>query len=339
MPRPVANPPNPWHSTQVEWLGEPPAVRLEVFEEDAKSMLSRNESPDVPFRYGVNPYRGCFHGCAYCYARPTHQYLDWGAGTDFERKLVVKRNAEEVLRREFARRSWRRETLVFSGNTDCYQPLEASYELTRRCLQACLEFKTPVGVITKSALVARDAELLARLHRSAGAGAVLSIPFADAAMARAMEPYAPAPERRFAAMRALHEAGVPVRVAIAPVIPGLSESQVPEILARAADAGARGAFMILLRLPGEVDAVFRERLSEAFPERAAKVLAALEDMRAGQQTRGAFGSRMRGEGPRWQAVVDLFELHARRLGLEVMPMEFPAEPARPRTARQGELFD
>ncbi|MCB9915540.1 MAG: PA0069 family radical SAM protein [Planctomycetes bacterium] len=338
MPRPVANPPNPWHTTHVEWLGEPPAAKLEVFEEEARSMLSKNDSPDVPFRYGVNPYRGCFHGCAYCYARRSHQYLDWGAGTDFERKLVVKTNAEAALRRDLARRSWKRETLVFSGNTDCYQPLEASYGLTRACLEACLEFRNPVGVITKSALVARDAELLARLERAAGATVVLSIPFADADMARAIEPYAPAPERRFAALRALHEAGVPVRVAVAPVIPGLNEAQIPEVLERAVAAGARGAFMILLRLPQEVDAVFRERLAEAYPDRAKKVLAALEDMRSAQTSRSAFGQRMRGAGPRWQAVEDLFRLHCRRLGLDVQPMEFPEEAPRPRAAAQGELF-
>ncbi len=338
MPRLVRNPPNPWNSSAVEWLGEPPPARLEVYEEEARTLLSRNESPDVPFRWSANPYRGCFHGCAYCYARVTHQYLDWGAGTDFERKLVVKRNAEDALRRQLASRGWERETIVFSGNTDCYQPLEASYELTRDCLRACLEFGTPVALITKSALVARDAELLAELARGPGATVVLSIPFSDAATARAIEPYAPAPERRFEAVRQLTDAGVTVRVACAPLIPGLNETQLPEILRRAAESGAVGAFLTLLRLPREVAEVFEQRLREVYPERASKVLGGLRDMRAGQADAAAFGARMRGSGARWKTVTDLFALHCRKNGLEPMAMEFPEERRKPPSPRQGELF-
>ena len=165
MPRPVSNPPNPWERTSVEWLGPPPEARPEVYEEEARTILSRNDSPDIPFRFSLNPYRGCHHGCAYCYARPTHQYLGFGAGTDFDRKIVVKVNAPELLREELARSSRRHEPIAFSGNTDCYQPLEASYELTRRCLAVCLEFRTPVVVVTKAALVRRDVELLAKLAR------------------------------------------------------------------------------------------------------------------------------------------------------------------------------
>lgn len=338
MPRLVRNPPNPWNSSAVEWLGEPPPARLEVYEEEARTLLSRNESPDVPFRWSANPYRGCFHGCAYCYARVTHQYLDWGAGTDFERKLVVKSNADQALRRQLAARGWERETIVFSGNTDCYQPLEASYGLTRACLQACLEFQNPVALITKSALVARDAELLAELDRRAGATVVLSIPFSDAATARAIEPFAPAPERRFEAVRRLTEAGVTVRIACAPLIPGLNETQLPEILRRAAEAGAVGAFLTLLRLPREVAEVFEERLREVYPERASKVLGGLRDMREGQASAAAFGQRMRGSGARWKTVADLFALHCRRNGLEPMAMEFPEEQRRPPASHQGELF-
>ena len=157
MPRPVSNPPNPWETLHAEWLGEPPEAELQVFEEESRSIIAENESPDVGFRFSVNPYRGCFHSCAYCYARPTHQYLGWGAGTDFDRKIVAKVNAPSLLRRELSRRSWTGETIVFSGVTDCYQPLEAVYELTRRCLEVCLDFRNPVGVVTKGALVRRDA--------------------------------------------------------------------------------------------------------------------------------------------------------------------------------------
>ncbi|TDJ70084.1 MAG: radical SAM protein, partial [Planctomycetota bacterium] len=179
MPRLVSNPPNPWATRHVEWLEAPPPVQVEVYEECAKSILARNDSPDVPFRFSLNPYRGCQHACAYCYARPTHQYLGFGAGTDFDSKIVVKTNAAELLRRALAKRSWRREWIAFSGVTDCYQPLEASYGITRACLEVCREFRNPVGIITKSALVRRDVDVLLALDRVADVQVILSIPFAD----------------------------------------------------------------------------------------------------------------------------------------------------------------
>src|SRR4051812_35386883 len=190
MVRPVANPPNPWSSTHVEWLEEPPPAALSIFEEEARSVLSENDSPDIGFRYSVNPYRGCLHACAYCYARPSHQYLGFGAGTDFDRKIVVKKNAPEVLRRELMRPSWTGERIMFSGNTDCYQPLEASYGLTRGCLEVCLDFQNPVSLITKSVLVRRDLDLLVELARRASVSFHMSICFADDEAARKMEPYA-----------------------------------------------------------------------------------------------------------------------------------------------------
>lgn len=341
MPRPVSNPPNPWASEHVEWLEPPPPARLEVYEEEAKSILSRNDSPDVPFTWSVNPYRGCQHACAYCYARPGHQYLGFGAGTDFDTKIVVKRNAPELLRAALARRSWKRDWIAFSGVTDCYQPLEASYGLTRECLRACLEHRNRVGVITKSALVRRDAQLLAELDRAAGAHVHVSVPFADEANARALEPFASAPSTRFETIRRLADAGVPTGVAIAPVIPGLNDPQIPAILERAAEAGATSAFLILLRLAAEVRPVFEERLAEAFPDRAAKVLRALEECRSGQTRaeRGAFGTRMTGAGPRWEAVEGLFRLHCRRLELRTT-REDSLEVLSPRRdrGRQGELF-
>jgi len=343
MPRPVSNPPNPWASRHVEWLGEPPTARLEVFEEDAKSIITENDSPDVPFRFGANPYRGCQHGCAYCYARTTHEYIDLGAGTDFETKIVVKRNAPEVLRRELARGRLRGEGLAFSGVTDCYQPLEASYELTRRCLEVCAEFRVPLGIITRGNLVRRDAELLARIARQTHASVNVSIPVLDPVHCRALEPLAPLPEARFETLRVLHEAGVPVGVAIAPVIPGLSEASVVQILERAAEAGASSAFMILLRLTQGVARVFHERLEEVLPERAARVRNALAETRDAQGgERWEFGSRMRGGGARWHVVEQLFENACRRLGLEHGEESFlRARQAVRGTAPkecQGELF-
>lgn len=337
MLRRISNPPNPWLSTSVEWLGEPPAAELEVYEEEAKSVLSENASPDLSFRFSVNPYRGCFHACAYCYARPSHQYLDFGAGTDFDRKIVVKVNAAEALAAELARRRTT-EPIVFSGNTDCYQPLEAHYRLTRACLEVCREFRQPVAIITKGALVQRDAELIAELHERAGARVALSLAFADAATARLVEPHTSSPERRLEALQEISRRGVLTAVAVAPVIPGLNDSQIPEVLRRAAQAGARSAFLTMLRLPGEVEGIFRERLQETAPDRLPKILAAIRDVRGGRLNESAFGRRMQGSGPRWQLIEDVFRLHCRRNGLAVDELEAAKKIEAGRNFHQGTLF-
>ncbi len=315
MPRPVSNPPNPWQSVHAEWLGEPPAAELEVFEEEARSIIAENESPDIGFRFSINPYRGCFHACSYCYARPTHQYLGWGAGTDFDRKIVAKVNAPALLRRELLRPSWKGDTIVFSGVTDCYQPLEAVYELTRACLEICREFRNPLGIVTKGALIRRDLDVLSALAREAETTAYVSIPFADDRIARAMEPNVSPPSQRLETIAALAGAGVRTGVAVAPVIPGLNDSDIPKVLARAREAGAEKAFLTLLRLPAEVLPVFEERLSEAFPDRAARVWSSLRQARGGKLNDSRFGSRMEGVGPRWEAIETLFEVECRRLGL------------------------
>ncbi len=314
--RPVSNPPNPWATTTVDWIDAPPIAELALFEEEARTVLSENDSPDVGFRWSLNPYRGCFHGCSYCYARPTHQYLELGAGTDFERKIVVKVNAAERLEEAFRKKGWRGETVVFSGNTDCYQPIEACYGLTRRCLEVCAAFRNPVGIITKGALIRRDLDLLQELHRHARVRVNMSVAFADDAMARRIEPWAPSPTTRFAALRALADAGIPVGLALAPIIPGMNDAQIPEILERARDAGARRAFRVLLRLPAEVKPVFLGRLRETDPGRASKVENAVREMRGGALYRSAFGARGVGEGARWDAIDWLFERTCRRLGLE-----------------------
>jgi len=321
----------------VEWLEQPPAVEVEVFEERAGSILQRNDSPDVPFRYGVNPYRGCQHACAYCYARPTHQYLGFGAGTDFDSKIVVKVNAASLLRSAFGRPRWERWPVSFSGVTDPYQPLEANYGLTRACLEVCEEYQNPVAIITKGALVRRDAELLGRIQRRAGAEVYLSIPFADDAMGRSIEPLAAAPSMRFETLRVLSEAGVPTGVALAPIIPGLNDSDIPEILQRAREAGASRAFMILLRLPAEVEGVFRERLEQVYPLRAKRVWSAMLEMRGGKLKEARFGRRMEGSGARWETLRQLFDVQCRRLGFEQRERESEI-PRGPRGGRQGLLF-
>jgi DNA repair photolyase len=336
-PRRVSNPPNPWISAHVEWLEEPPPASLEVFEEEAKSVLAENESPDLGFRWSVNPYRGCHHACAYCYARPSHQYLGFGAGTDFDRKIVVKVNAPAVLARELSKRSWKRELVVFSGNTDCYQPLEASYGLTRGCLEVCLRCATPVALITKGVLIRRDLDVLARLASGPGASVAITIPFADEDVARRIEPGAPSPRKRFETMRALSDAGIETTIGIAPLVPGLNESDLPELLARAKESGASNAFLTLLRLSGEVLPVFRERIAEAFPERAKHIESAILDMRGGRMNRSEFGERMRGSGPRWDAVSRLFEIQCRKNGLNVA-RSTPDAKSSSTADRQGELF-
>lgn len=342
MPRPVSNPPNPWSTRHVELLGPAPPAALAVYEERARSIVSENDSPDLGFRFSLNPYRGCLHACAYCYARPTHQYLGWGAGTDFDRRIVVKTNAAELLRNRFLSRSWTGELLVFSGVTDCYQPLEASYAITRACLEVCLEFRNPVGIITKGALVRRDVELLSELARVAGASVHVSIPFADEAQARAIEPFASSPGARFETLRLLSAAGVTTGVMLAPIIPGLNDEQVPAILTRAAQAGASRAGHVLLRLPAEVAPVFEERLREALPLRAEKVLHAQTELRDGRLNSPQFGARMRGAGVRWQAIDAMFRTHCRRLGLDAGDRTRHSQAERPPTFRrpdpQGSLF-
>jgi len=336
----VSNPPNPWASTHVDWLGEPPPARLEVYEEEAGSVLVENDSPDVGFRFGVNPYRGCQHACAYCYARPSHQYLGFGAGTDFERKIVVKVNAPEVLRRELGRPSWKGDEIAFSGNTDCYQPLEASYGLTRRCLEACRDFRNPVGIVTKGVLVRRDVDVLQALVRVARVRVHVSIPVLDPTISRALEPGPASPARRFEAMKALADAGIPVGLSLAPVVPGLNDRDIPELLERARDAGATTAFLTLVRLPAEVLPVFRERLEAELPLSVDKVFGQIRDVRGGRLNEAAFGARMTGKGPRWQVIEDLFTVHCRRLGLNRDdPVAGPDVRTFRRPSAQGTLFD
>jgi DNA repair photolyase len=328
--RVIDNPPNPYLSEHREWLEPPPAARVEIYEEASGSILSHNDSPDVAFTWSVNPYRGCQHGCAYCYARPYHEYLGLGAGTDFDTKIIVKRNAAELLRKEFSKKSWKGETVVFSGITDCYQPIEAAYGITRQCLEVCLEFGNPVGVVTKGFLVVRDADLLAKLNEKAQAHVSISIPFADEEAAGLIEPQAPPPSRRFEAIRRLHQAGVPVGVMVAPVIPGLTDRDIPHILEQAANAGAEWANCVCLRLPGNVEPVFLQRLRETMPERADRVVKRVREVRGGKLYDPRFGARMRGEGAYWDTISHLFAMSKARFGFDGEkdePASSPPEPA------------
>ncbi len=314
--RTISNPPNPWESTSVDWLGEPPKAKLSIFEDHTRSILSKNESPDLGFKYSVNPYRGCYHACAYCYARRSHQFLGFGAGTDFERKLILKAHAAKLLRKAFERRAWAGDLVLFSGNTDCYQPLEATHGLTRACLKVCLDFRNPVGIITKGTLIERDIDLLRDLHKNAFCQVMISIPFSQTDNARVVEPHVASPSRRFETIRRLAGEGIEVGVMVAPIIPGLNDQDIPEILEKARAAGARFCNKTLLRLSGEVEDVFVERLTKALPLRAKRVLHQIEACRQGSRSDARFGHRMSGTGPRWHIIENLFRKATQRLGYE-----------------------
>lgn len=343
MIRRVSNPPNPWASTEVEWLGEPPPAELEIYEEEAKRALAENDSPDVGFRWSLNPYRGCFHACAYCYARSSHQYLGFGAGTDFDRKIVVKTNVAHRLRQEFHRPSWKGEVIAFSGNTDCYQPLEANYRLTRRCLEICREYRNPVGIITKGALIRRDIDLLAAMASETSVSVSVSIPFADDETGRAVEPGASLPSQRFETLRLLSDAGIDTTIAIAPVIPGLTDGDIAPLLRRARAAGAKNAFLVILRLSGQTLPVFEERIAQAFPDRARKIWNAITEARGGKRNETGWHERMVGRGERWKAIRKLFDVECRHLGLNADHDDDGDEEATVvstfrRPAAQGDLF-
>jgi DNA repair photolyase len=342
---PVANPPNPWASTDCAYLeGETPHAALHVYEDRTRQILSKNDSPDVGFTWSVNPYRGCFHACAYCYARPSHEYLSFGAGTDFERRIVVKPEAPELLREAFEKPSWRGELVAFSGVTDCYQPLEASYRLTRGCLEVCAEYKNPCGVITKSPLVERDVDLLSTLTKTTRVSVAVSVPFWDVEHARAMEPFVATPQRRMRVVERLASHGIRVGVSVAPIVPGLGDEDVGEVLKAAKDAGAAFASYVILRLPGPVKQVFEERLRANLPLRADRVLRRVRETRGGKLYDARFGARGVGEGQYADSIGALFEAAARKVGLATGEGTWRADepttferPAVARTKRNGQL--
>jgi DNA repair photolyase len=301
-----------------------------MYEDAAREILSRNDSPDLPFRWSLNPYRGCFHACVYCYARPTHEYWGFGAGSDFESKIIVKKDAPTLLRRVFQKPSWGGELILFSGNTDCYQPLEASLELTRACLNVCAEYRNPVGIITKGVLVQRDLDILRRLHQEASVHVYFSIPFSDDEVARKVEPHAPSSRKRFEAMATLADAGIPTGISLSPIIPGLNDEDMPDLLARAKQAGAGEAMATLLRLSGSVEPVFMERMAAAFPDRMAKMTSRIREVRGGALSEGAFFDRHRGSGPYWVMIEQLFQISRRKAGLSALcDMPVPATFRRP----------
>lgn len=298
------------------WLDENDisSVKTEVYKDTSRKIITQNKSPDIGFNFSINAYRGCEHGCAYCYARPTHEYLGHSAGLDFESKIYVKEQAPELLREELMAKKWVPEVIMMSGVTDCYQPLEKKYGLTRRCLRVLADFKNPVGLITKNALITRDLDILAEMAEQGLALAFISITTLDASLCRKLEPRTSSPEARLKAIEMLSKAGVPVGVNVAPVIPGLTDREMPLILERAREAGASMAGYTALRLPFSVKEIFSEWLLAHRPEARDKILSQIRDMRGGELNDSDFSSRMRGEGPMADNMRTMFKVFSKKFG-------------------------
>jgi len=292
-----------------------PHPHTQFFVDGTESVLNHYASPDIGPGWGLNPYRGCEHGCAYCFARPFHDYLGWNSGLDFETKILVKTRAPQLLREELASRRWQPEPVMMSGVTDCYQPAERRFRLTRQCLEVMVEFRQPVGIITKNFLVTRDRDLLGELARHDCATVNVSVTSLDADLAGKLEPRAARPEHRLRAIRLLADAGVPVNVLVAPIIPGLNDHEVPAILDAVAVAGARRATYVVLRLPFAVKDIFLEWLDRHEALKKDRILSRLRELRGGKLYDSTFGQRMRGEGIFAEQIRQLFEVSARRAGL------------------------
>jgi DNA repair photolyase len=338
----TANPPNRFELIVRE--PEPdsedgPAPCTQFLRDTTRSIIAYNDSPDVGFDASINPYRGCEHGCVYCYSRPFHEYLGFSAGLDFETKILVKEDAPRLLRRELAAKSWKPQLIALSGVTDAYQPIERQLKLTRRCLEVLVEFRNPVGVVTKNHLVSRDCDLLGELARLDAACVSVSVTTLDADLARRMEPRATQPMGRLAAIRELAAAGIPVGVMVGPVVPGLTEHEMPAILAAAREAGAQYAGFVMLRLPLAVAGLFEEWLERHYPQKKERVLGRVRAMRDGKLSEARFGSRMRGKGPLAEQVRSLFHLACRRVGLGTRFPQLSAAHFRRPGGEQKLLFE
>ena len=305
--------------------------------DNAATIIRENDSPDIPFRFSINPYRGCEHGCAYCYARPTHETLGMNAGIDFETKVLVKHDAVALLRKELNHPRWQPQPIMMSGVTDCYQPAERQFKLTRGILEVLLEARQPVCLITKNALILRDLDLLAALAEKNLVSVALSVTTLHAELARKLEPRTASPAARLRAIRELSGAGVPVRAMLAPLIPGLTDNEAPAILAAIKEAGARGAGFVMLRLPYAVAPIFTAWLREHRPLAADRIEGLIHGMRGGQLYKAEFGSRMRGSGVYAQGIARSFEIHLRKLGLDQPWSELDVSQFRPPRLPGGQL--
>ncbi len=340
----AANPKNRFES--IERIPEPPVESDEIssphtqfLTDTSRSIIAYNESPDVGFDASVNPYRGCEHGCVYCYARPSHEFLGFSSGLDFETKILVKEEAPELLRKEFASPKWKPQLLGISGVTDCYQPMEKKTQITRRCLAVCSEFRNPVVIVTKNFLVTRDIDILQELAQFQCVGVTISLTTLDARLASLMEPRASSPMRRLAAIKRLAEAGIPVGYLQAPMIPGLTDFEAPAIAEAAANAGASFAGYVALRLPFQVKALFEQWLEQHFPERKEKILNRIRAIRGGKLNDANFKTRMRGGGIFAEQMGALFQAACKKAGIHRRWPELTTKHFRRGATPQLNFFD
>lgn len=336
------NPPNRFEKIQLErdqdWNPEEdPLPRTQFLKDISKTAIAYNDSPDIGFEASVNPYRGCEHGCIYCYARPFHEYLGFSSGLDFETRIMVKENAPKLLREELSSPKWKPQVIAISGVTDCYQPVERRLKLTRGCLEVLAEFRNPVGIITKNFLVTRDIDVLSELAKYDAVAVHISLTTLDTDLRKIMEPRTSPPAARLEAIRRLSEAGIPVGVLIAPVIPGLTDHEIPSLLEAAAKAGAKSAGHVTLRLPHAVAPLFEQWLQTHFPDRKEKVLNRLRTMRGGKLYDSQFGKRMRGEGIFADQIGQLFDVARRKAGIAERGWELSAAHFRRPGGKQLEL--
>ncbi len=340
----ASNPPNrfqPLHYEELAGALEPEErrhVETKLYADASRSILARNNSPDIPFTYSLNPYRGCEHGCIYCYARPSHEQLGFSAGLDFETRIVVKERAPELLAATFERPSWEPQPVALSGNTDSYQPAERKLKITRACLEVFEDYRNPVSIITKNRLIVRDLDILERMAHLSLVHVAISITSLRPEIVARMEPRTSRPDARLAAISELAAAGIPVSVMVAPVIPGLNDEELPEIMEKAAKAGATCANYILLRLPGAVKPLFLEWLQREHPARYHRVVERLRELRGASLTDGRFSTRQRGEGEWAEVLSRLAEITRRRHGLATEQPPLDRDRFRRRSQRQTSLF-
>jgi len=318
--------------------GEDPAPHTQFIPDASATAINYNDSPDIPFTASINIYRGCEHGCAYCYARPFHEFLGFSPGLDFETKIVVKYKAPELLRAELASPKWKPQCIAMSGVTDCYQPAERKLQLTRRVLEVLLEFRNPVGIVTKNHLVTRDVDLLAQLAKFDCAAVYISITTLDPELTPRLEPRASLPRMRLAAVKTLADAGVPVGVMLAPMIPGLNDHELPKIIAAAAEAGATSAGLVPLRLPFAVKDIFSDWLTRHFPDRKENVLNRIRSLRGGKLNQSDFGGRMQGQGIWAEQLQQMFQIATRKHGLNQRDYRLSAEHFRRAGGTQLQLI-
>ncbi len=325
------NPANPYLKQEyvaehIEGLDEPMLSnsKTEFFKEYPKKIVNQIDSPDLGLSYSMNPYQGCEHGCIYCYARNSHQYWGYGAGLDFERKIIIKENAAEILAQQLEKPSWKVMPIMLAGNTDCYQPIEAKKQLTRKILEVLLQYRHPVSIITKNALILRDLDLLTQLSKLDLVHVSISITTLDEKLRQKLEPRTASAAKRLEVVRQLSAAGIPVNVMVAPIIPGLNDSEIPAIVKAAAEAGASNAAYTIVRLNGSIGPIFEDWIQQAYPDKAQKVLSQIASCHGGQLNDSRFGTRMRGEGQFAQTIAMLFKMSLQKYmaGRSIKPYNY-----------------